>query len=133
MPFAGDGVSRFLRHLVPDASSVLCVHGRCKTDNPRAFGRKSQQVPLGYGFESSDKDRTMVLFFASGSRTSKGLPLSRPGESAVFLFPFRCRSNLVDRSLTPWRSDSSIRERRNKFACRVRCQIEDHDVRMVMH
>ena len=48
--------------------------------------------------DKCDTDVKTVVFSASGSRTCKGLPLSQPGESAVFLCPFGAASNLINRS-----------------------------------
>ena len=52
--------------------------------HPHHSGDIPGQVCLSFGIDSPDTGDMIYVFSASGSRTCKGLPLSQPGESAVF-------------------------------------------------
>ena len=47
------------------------------------------------GVDMADSRARIHVFSASGSRTYIGRPLSQPGESAVCLWPFRSRLDLI--------------------------------------
>lgn len=76
----------------------------------------------------ADSRARIHMFSASGSRTYKGLPLSQPGESAVFLWPFRSRLDLIQcRRMS--RRAGCVRDKRSyKISAFLGCQCDHDDI-----